>query len=55
MKNEEPQMFIMYHGDTPYKYYYGLYYTPLLLDEGYPTPEEAKAAWEKERSNSSNG
>ena len=50
---EEPKMFIMYRGDTPYKYYYGLYYTPLLLDEGYPTPEEAREAWRKE--NEENG
>ena len=52
MKNEEPQMFIKYRGDTPYKYYYGTDYAPLAFgDEGYETPEEARAAWEREQQN----
>lgn len=48
MKDKEPKMFTLYRGETPVKYLYGTNYWPLLLgDEGYDTPEEAKAAWER--------
>jgi hypothetical protein len=45
------ELYIMYHGETPVKYAYGDEWVAqaLLMDAiGYDTPEEAKAAWEKE-------
>lgn len=48
MKDKEPKMFTLYRGETPVKYLYGTNYWPLWIgDEGYDTPEEARAAWER--------
>ena len=48
---EELKMYTMYVGDKPYKYRYGESWraTQLMVDGGYDTPEEAKAAWEAEQ------
>ena len=53
------QLYVKYEGDTPVAYAYGEEWVAMALfmdDVGYPTPEEAKAAWrsmqEKERGNS---
>lgn len=48
-------MYVKYHGDTPVAYAYGEPWVAQALfmdDIGYPTPEEAKKAWEKENSRS---
>lgn len=48
--DEKPVLFTKYRGDVPVKYLYGTNYWPLWVDDiGYDTPEEAKAAWERER------
>lgn len=51
---EELKMYTMYVGDKPYKYRYGESWraTQLMVDGGYDTPEEAKAAWEAEQDKS---
>lgn len=52
--SEELKMYTMYVGDKPYKYRYGESWraTQLMVDGGYDTPEEAKAAWEAEQDDS---
>ena len=45
-----PEMYVKYDGDTPVAYAYGEEWVSMALfmdDIGYPTPEEAKAAWER--------
>ena len=51
---DELQMYIEYRGETPVAYRYGEPWRAwqLLMEGGYPTPEEAKAAWEAEQNNS---
>lgn len=47
-----PELYIKYRGDTPVKYAYGEEWvaTALYMDDyGFDTPEEAKAAWEREQ------
>lgn len=42
------QMYIKYDGDTPVAYAHGESWVAMALfmdDIGYPTPEEAQAAW----------
>lgn len=45
------QMYVEYRGNTPVAYRYGEEWVAqqLLMEGGYPTPEEAIAAWERER------
>ena len=46
------QLYVKYRGGTPVKYAYGPEWvaTQLFMDDiGYDTPEEAKAAWEREK------
>ena len=45
------KMFIEYRDGTPVAYRYGEDWRvmQLLCEGGYPTPEEAVAAWEKEQ------
>lgn len=45
-----PQMYVEYHGDTPVGYRYGEDWVAMQLyvEGGYPTPEEAIEAWERE-------
>ena len=46
------EMYVKYDNDTPVAYAYGEPWVAqaLLMDDiGYPTPEEAKKAWEKEQ------
>ena len=46
-----PEMYVKYIGDKPVAYAYGEEWIAQALfmdDVGYDTPEEAKAAWEKE-------
>ena len=49
--DEEPKMYIKYRGDTPVEYLYGPSWKAmqLMMEGGYKTPEEAKAAWEREQ------
>lgn len=50
--SEELQMYTKYIGDKPVKYLYGPSWKAMELlmdDNGYNTPEEAKAAWEREQ------
>lgn len=44
------QMYVEYRGDTPVAYRYGEEWVAqqLFMEGGYPTPEEAIAAWERE-------
>ena len=51
-----PGLFIAYQGDTPVAYRYGEPWVAmqLLLEGGFDTPEEAKAAWEKEKMEETN-
>jgi hypothetical protein len=44
-------MYTKYVGDKPYQYRYGESWRAmqLMVDGGYDTPEEAKAAWEAEQ------
>ena len=46
-----PQMYVEYHGDTPVAYRYGEEWVAmqLFMEGGYPTKEEAIAAWEREQ------
>lgn len=50
--SEELKMYVEYRDGVPSKYRYGEPWraTQLLVDGGYDTPEEAKAAWEAEQS-----
>lgn len=51
ISNEEPQLYIEYRGDTPFRYIYGTEADAARMwfdDAGYPTPEEARKAWEEE-------
>lgn len=45
------QMYVEYRGNTPVAYRYGEEWVAqqLLMEGGYPTPEEAIAAWEREQ------
>ena len=47
-----PEMYIKYRGDKPVAYRYGeeIEATKLWIEGGYPTPEEAKAAWLRSQS-----
>ena len=49
----ELQMYVEYRGDTPVAYRYGEEWVAmqLLMEGGYPTAEEAIAAWERENNN----
>ena len=51
---EELKMYIKYVDGKPYQYRYGESWRAMQLhvDGGYPTPEEAKAAWEREQERS---
>ena len=56
LKNNEiesgMQLYIKYRGERPAKYAYGPEWVSMALymdDIGYDTPEEAKAAWEREK------
>jgi len=42
------EMFVLYRGEEPVAYLYGDSWAPLWIDGGYPTKEEAIAAWEAE-------
>ena len=44
------EMYVKYRGDTPVAYRYGEEWEAqrLIMEGGYPTPEEAIAAWERE-------
>lgn len=48
---EELKMYTKYVDGKPYQYRYGESWRSmqLMVDGGYPTPEEAKAAWEAEQ------
>lgn len=48
---EELKMYVKYVDGKPYQYRYGESWRAMQLhvDGGYPTPEEAKAAWEAEQ------
>lgn len=48
---EEPKLYTKYLDGKPYQYRYGEPWraTQLMVDGGYDTPEEAKAAWEAEQ------
>ena len=48
--SEELKLYIKTYGDKRTEYLYGPSWksTELLVEGGYPTPEEAKAAWELE-------
>ena len=48
-----PEMYTLYRGDTPVAYRYGEEWAAeqLFMEGRYPTPEEAKAAWEKKYGN----
>lgn len=48
--SEELKMYTKYVGGKPYQYRYGESWRAmqLMVDGGYDTPEEAKAAWEAE-------
>lgn len=48
---EELKMYTKYVDGKPYQYRYGESWRSmqLMIDGGYPTPEEAKAAWEAEQ------
>ena len=45
------EMYVEYRGNTPVAYRYGEEWVAqqLLMEGGYPTPEEAIAAWEREK------
>lgn len=47
---DKPQMYTLKRGDKPIAYRYGdeLAATILWIEGGYPTPEEAIAAYERE-------
>lgn len=49
--SEELKMYTKYVDGKPYQYRYGESWRSMQLyvDGGYPTPEEAKAAWEAEQ------
>lgn len=51
--SEELKMYTKYVDGKPYQYRYGESWRAMQLyvDGGYPTPEEAKAAWEAEQEN----
>lgn len=51
MDKEKLSLYTLYRGDKPIAYRYGESWRAmqLAIDGGYPTPEEAKAAWEKEQ------
>ena len=51
-----PSLYISYRGDTPVAYRYGEPWRAmqLAMEGGYPTPEEAKEAWEREVTNERN-
>lgn len=46
-----PEMYIEYRGDKPVAYRYGEEWVAmqLFMEGGYPTPEEAMAAYEREQ------
>ena len=46
-----PELYVKYENDTPIAYAYGEEWVAMALfmdDIGYATPEEAKAAWERQ-------
>jgi hypothetical protein len=49
--SEELKMYVKYVDGKPYQYRYGESWRSmqLMVDGGYDTPEEAKAAWEREQ------
>ncbi len=49
--SEELKMYVEYRDGKPHGYLYGPSWKAweLLMEGGYPTPEEAKAAWEAEQ------
>ena len=51
---EELKLYVKYVDGKPYQYRYGEPWraTQLMVDGGYDTPEEAKAAWEAEQDGS---
>ena len=48
-----PQMYVEYRNGEPVAYRYGEEWVAMLLfmEGGYPTEEEAIAAWEREKEN----
>ena len=50
--SDELKMYVEYRGGKPHGYLYGPSWKQmeLYMEGGYPTPEEAKAAWELEES-----
>lgn len=47
-----PELYVKYQDDKPIAYAYGEEWVAMALymdDIGYDTPEEAKAAWEREQ------
>ena len=54
MMSEELKMYIEYRDGKPHGYLYGPPWKAmeLYMEGGYPTPEEAKAAWEAEQEKS---
>ena len=48
---EELKMYVEYRDGEPHSYLYGPSWKAmeLMIDGGYKTPEEAKAAWEQEQ------
>ena len=48
--SEELKMYVEYRDGKPHGYLYGPPWKAmeLYMEGGYPTPEEAKAAWERE-------
>ena len=48
--SEELKMYVEYRDGKPHSYLYGPSWKAmeLYMEGGYPTPEEAKAAWEAE-------
>lgn len=53
-----PELYVKYQDDKPIAYAYGEEWVAMALymdDVGYSTPEEAKAAWERERKKEDRG
>lgn len=48
-----PEMYVKYRGEKPYAYMYGDESAAMALycEDGYRTPEEAKAAYERTQKN----
>ena len=53
MADKECKLYILYRGNKPIAYRYGEPWVSqqLLMEGGYPTPEEAKEAWYKWKEN----